>query len=318
MLCQVLEVVGLEIAVRHVVHHRKVQRIDHMPSEEVVPGIVDDPFSQAEPARPLLRRRAAAPERQPHLVPLRARLEIRQVEAAEVMPLDHVGVAFRNRPHERFDQLFFAHRILRQRQLPAGGVAHRNNDDLVPRTVRIRKVEARRGPDFEVELKPPQFPEFHPGEQPRLLLLQNLLRVIPEDEIRPPAFFQVLQSEFILRDGRKLRQETENHIPVERRNRRRAGKIFQLLRRTQQQHRRKRHRLLPESAAVMIEENRIVIARLHGNHAAAPGIHEFFKKHAPPPSSLDCHMQECTTSAPFSQPPHWKYASFFPHPTLRR
>ena len=170
-----LEVVGLQIAVRHVVEHRKMQRIDGVPAVEFVAGVVDQPFGDGEAAGAFPGRGAVAAEGELELVPSGAGFEVGQVEAADVVPLDHIRITFGDDFEKRLNQLLFAHRLLRKPRFPAGRVAQRDDDDLIPRAVGIGEIVSRSGQRLQIEGEPPQFGEAHGAEEAGFRFEQRLL-----------------------------------------------------------------------------------------------------------------------------------------------
>jgi len=134
------------------------------------------------------RRPARAAQRQRHPQRRRPRLEERQVEAHQVVVLDHVGVARPDGVAEVRDQAALVARVGRlDRRRQAAAVAQRDEEDPT-----LRRIE-RRG--LEIELEPVQVavgqaPEVDPPGLHQVLLDRPDAVVAvqpPQPALRPPA-----------------------------------------------------------------------------------------------------------------------------------
>ncbi len=94
-----------------------------------------------------------------------ARFEILQVEAEQVVALDHVGVALGDDPHQLLKHRALVHRVAAQHALIARRIAERDCDHAVALARRGRELEAGTDVGFDIELHPAQLAEFHPDEK---------------------------------------------------------------------------------------------------------------------------------------------------------
>ena len=92
---------------------------------------------------------AAPGERHP--VTTRARLEVLEVEAEDVVTLEDVRVALGDQTSARPEQLRLVHLRAGQDRAPAGGVGQGDGDDAVGLARSVGKLEARRGEHLDVQ-----------------------------------------------------------------------------------------------------------------------------------------------------------------------
>src|SRR5271156_3803889 len=93
VLRELLESEALELAARNIVVLREDPGVDDVAAGDVVAAIGDRALRDLHPRRPRTKLAAVASQLELHAMAPRARLEVFEVEAKQVVPLDHIGVA---------------------------------------------------------------------------------------------------------------------------------------------------------------------------------------------------------------------------------
>ena len=155
-----------------------------MPSVDVVTGIVDGAFGNADPGVAFCRNRTVAPELKPDLVPFCAFFNVRQVETENVVSFQNIGIAFPDRCDKIFKQFLFGMVFQADRLFPSGAVGHGNDDDSVFFPLRIREIELRRTERFDIELHPADLRKGHSVEQTHVFRHERLLDHVREQTVR--------------------------------------------------------------------------------------------------------------------------------------
>ena len=111
MLRQVLQPEAFELAARDIVVLRENPGVDEAAAADVVAAVRDRALGdlQARGARAHLA--AVAPERELHPMAPGARFEVFEVEAEQVVALDHVGVALGDDPHQLLEHRALVHLV---------------------------------------------------------------------------------------------------------------------------------------------------------------------------------------------------------------
>ena len=94
----------------------------------------------------------------------RARLDVLEVEAEDIVPLDDVGIALADEPRALGEQLRLRHLRSRQDGGEAGRVGERDGDDAVRFPRRVRELEAGRRRHLDVQRQAMQVAEAHAEE----------------------------------------------------------------------------------------------------------------------------------------------------------
>jgi hypothetical protein len=129
--------------------------------------------------------RSVAPPRQRHTVAAGARLEVLQVEAEDIVALEHIGVALGDEPAARAQELLLVHLGARQDGGPAGRVGEGDCDDPVALARGVWELEARRGQHLDVQRKAPEVAQDHAAERGAARAEQVLMDGIAQEEIGP-------------------------------------------------------------------------------------------------------------------------------------
>jgi hypothetical protein len=143
-----LEAVAGQVARREVVAQDRVDRVDELAARRQVALL-----APAAPGRRATHRGpgpqprlAGAPERQRHAQALGARHQERQVEAVQVVVLDHVGIVRGDPRHHPAQQgrlrAVIVARRLEQLHL-TGGRTHRNQEDAIDRRIEPGGLEVQ-------------------------------------------------------------------------------------------------------------------------------------------------------------------------------
>ncbi len=140
-----------------------------MPAIDGELRIIDCLLRDLEPRRTRTEEAAAASPIEFHFRFARARDQIRQVEAKEVMAFDHIGIAFLDDRGQAFERgpLRFLHlgRIDHDQFFPAAVIRERNAHDVIGRLRRVGNVGFAADKRKNFELEPAQFFERQAFEQ---------------------------------------------------------------------------------------------------------------------------------------------------------
>ena len=185
MLCGIFEIVAFQRAVNRIVEEQQMKGVRHVPAVDVEPRIVDGPFRDAEARGAFRGNGTVPPECELHLVPFCTLLDIRQIKAEDVVPLQNVRITLPHGGDKRLEQFLFR-RIFIQTDdfLPAGAVGHGNDDDPVLLPLRIREIELRRTERFDIELHPADLRKGHSVEQTHVFRHERLLDHVREQTVR--------------------------------------------------------------------------------------------------------------------------------------
>src|SRR6185436_1929812 len=94
----VLEPVGRQVSRGHVVELGENPRVDDVAPRHGIPAVGDAPVGDLHARGMTAERGAAASPRQRNLVTPGARLDVLEVEAEDIVPLDGVGIALADEP----------------------------------------------------------------------------------------------------------------------------------------------------------------------------------------------------------------------------
>ena len=183
----VLQPEALQFARADVVELEQQERVDDVPPAHLELGIIDRLLRDLYTRGSGGQQRAVAPPRELDLVPLRAGGEVGQVELEEVVPLEHVRVAFLDDGVEAFERVLLAFDrhgpVDHDDLLPARVVAHGDGHEVVAGPLGVGELVALRAIRLDVDLHAAQFGEIHPLEQRPARGGQVLLDGIVEREI---------------------------------------------------------------------------------------------------------------------------------------
>ena len=161
----VLEAVGLEVARAHVVELGQDPGVhDVAPGHPVAP-VADRALRHLHARGIAAQHGAVAPPRERHAVPARPRLQVLEIEAEDVVALEHVGIALAEDARALGQELGLGQLRARQHGREPGGVGDRDRDDPVGLARRVRELEAGRGGDLDVERHAPEVAEAHAEER---------------------------------------------------------------------------------------------------------------------------------------------------------
>ena len=161
-------------------------------------------------------RAPVAPQRQLQTALPRPRLEIRQVETENVVPLDHIRIPL---PHQ--GDKFFQHRLLLrlihwilddQNFLPSRTVAQRNSQQRITRGIRHGSI--RTGECLDIHLHPPHILEGHTLEKRPPALQQVLMpKVTQREQLTFVSRLGFAQGSHIVQRHDKLESSAPRQIP---------------------------------------------------------------------------------------------------------
>src|SRR5213083_3161571 len=127
--------------------------------------VVDRPFGDLQARDPPPERAAVAAPAEHDVVPTRPRFQILEVEAKDVVALDHVRVALSDDPRALLEQEALVEPVSPHDVTEAGGVGEGDRDDPVVGARGARELVARRGDDFDIERQAPEIAEGQAAER---------------------------------------------------------------------------------------------------------------------------------------------------------
>src|SRR5579862_8969966 len=183
VLRELLESQALELATRNVVVLCENPRIDDVAAWDVIAAICDRAFCYLHARRTRAKLAAVASQLERHPMPPRASLQILEVEAKQVVPLDHIGITLLDNAHHLLEHRALVHLGALEQALETGRVGERDRDNAIALTRRRWKLKTRRYEGLDIELKAAQIGEVHPDEKSRTGEHQMLIDRIGEHEI---------------------------------------------------------------------------------------------------------------------------------------
>ena len=116
---EILQSEAFQRAARDIVMLREDPRVDNAAAVNVVAPKRDRSLCNLHPRGPSAQAAAVASQRELHPMAPGALFKIFQVEAKQVVPLDHVGIAFAHDPHQLLEHRALVHRVAAQHALEA-------------------------------------------------------------------------------------------------------------------------------------------------------------------------------------------------------
>jgi hypothetical protein len=151
--------------------------------DDLVTPIADRAFGDVEPRRAAAQLAVVTPPAEPHAVAARARLEVFQVEAEDVVPLDHVGVALADEARRLLQQGPLVQAVAADHVPEAGGVGEGDGHDPIGLAHGVGELVAIPGHHLDVERQPPQVAEPHAPERRASARQQILLHRIRNETV---------------------------------------------------------------------------------------------------------------------------------------
>src|SRR5262245_16361949 len=139
---QVLESEAREIAGARVVQLGQQVCVDDVAAGDLVAPVADRPLGDHELGRAAARDLAAAPPGEGQTVTPGARLDVLEVEAKDVVPLDHVGIALADQAGQFLQEGRVGQLTAARDRAKAGRVWQGNGDYAVALARRARELEA--------------------------------------------------------------------------------------------------------------------------------------------------------------------------------
>ena len=180
----VLQAVGREVAGGHIVELGEDPRVHDVPAHHPVAAVGDGPLGHLHAGGMAAERRAVTAPREDDAVAPGAGLQVLEIEAEDVVPLEHVGIALANEPGALLQERGLGHLRARQDRAPARRVGHRDGDDPVGLARRVGELEARRRQHLDVHRHAHDLAEGHPAERRLPGPEQELVGRIPEEAVR--------------------------------------------------------------------------------------------------------------------------------------
>ena len=156
-----------------------------MAARHAVAPVGDGTLRDLHPRGIAAQAGAVAPPGQRHPVTPGPRLEILEVEAEDVVPLEDVGISLRDEPGARPQQLGLVHLGARQHRAPARRIRQGDRDDPVALPRGIGELEARRRQHLDVQRQPPEVAEGHAAERGAGGAEEILVDGVREEEVGP-------------------------------------------------------------------------------------------------------------------------------------
>ena len=180
----VLEAIGLEVARAHVVELGEDPGVHDVPAADPVAPVADGPLGDLHARGIAAEGGAVASPGQGHLVAPGPRFHVLEVEAKDVVPLDHVGIALADDPRAFAQEVGLVHEGAGEHGGEARRIRDGDGDDPVGLPRGIRELEAGGGGHLDVHGHAAQALEPHPEEGRAAAPEQELLRGIREKAIR--------------------------------------------------------------------------------------------------------------------------------------
>ena len=177
----ILEAVFPELAVALTVALREKPGVDDVAPVNLVVRIRDDAVAGLKARRPVARHSAVPAHRQVYAVPPGALVDVRKVEAKDVVPLDHVRIPGTDFQDHLRQHLPFVMVPAGYEPLPTAAVRHGDGGDAIAFPKRIGKFETVRPIHLQVDLHAHQAVEAHAEEMrlpgPEKVLLHRVAQV---------------------------------------------------------------------------------------------------------------------------------------------
>src|SRR5439155_1322814 len=161
----VLEPERRQVARADVVQLREHPRVDDVAAGDLVAAEADRALGDLQPRRPGAQRAATAAPPQGHAVPPRARLDVFEVEAEDVVAFEDVGIALADEAPALGQQRRLVQSVAAQDMAEAGRVGERDGDDAIALAGRRGELVALRRHDLDVERQASQVAEAQAAER---------------------------------------------------------------------------------------------------------------------------------------------------------
>jgi hypothetical protein len=181
MLRQLLQPKSFQLAAGDIVVLRQQPGVDDTPAVNIVATISDHPLGDLHSRGANAHSTTVASQSQIDFMPLRAGLEVFEVEAKQVVTLDNVRVALAHDTHHLGEHDRFIHLSRRKYPLEAARIGDRDRDHTIALASSTGKLEARTRISLDIELHPMQVGELDTHEVSRPGEHQVLLHRIGKD-----------------------------------------------------------------------------------------------------------------------------------------
>ena len=161
---QVLEPEARQVAGPRVVQLGQEIGVDDVAAGDLVAAIADRPLCDGELRDAAPHGLAAASPRERDAVAPGARLDVLEVEAEDVVSLDHVGIALADEPRALLEEGRLRQAVSAEDVAESRRVGQGDGDDAIARARGAGKLEALGGEDLDVEGQPAQVVEAHAAE----------------------------------------------------------------------------------------------------------------------------------------------------------
>ena len=160
--------------------------VDHVAAGHVVAPVPDRALGDLQTGHPAPQKGAVAAPRERDAMHPGPRLQVLEVEAEDVVALDHVGIALADDPRALGQERRLVEPVAPHHVAKPRGVGESDRDDPIPRARGAGELVALGRDHLDVEREPPQVREHEPAERRAARVEQILMNRVPQEEIRRP------------------------------------------------------------------------------------------------------------------------------------